>query len=202
MVEDLTTKYANCMLEIKGRTNVIDSILKRACSLRISTPDVEFIALQLRKSLEFVVFSNLVANIDIYKQMYASYKEDWNLKKIVKRIRKINPEYYPKPIKSDLITVSSGGEQVLSLESLEEGFIAEAEFIAAYELTNKIIHVDNPYGKRRDLSEMLERLVNYFYRLVCLLKIHQVKLINRDRVICNMGATIEDKPSVTYLTPL
>ena len=97
MTEELSL-YAGCMEEIKRRQKAISSIRNKKQSTLFSITNVEFVALQLRKILELIALANLVANVEEYRRIRQSYATDWNAKRIIEQIKRINPDYYPQPI--------------------------------------------------------------------------------------------------------
>lgn len=95
--KDELSKYANCMEEIKLRTFSIKLIMEKEKTTGFLYTDIEFICLQFRKILELISLANLSANKEQYAKQYIKFKTHWNAKKILEDIKKINPNFYPKP---------------------------------------------------------------------------------------------------------
>jgi hypothetical protein len=68
-------KYRAVLIEIKRRTAVVDSFLfGQAHALYVPTT-VESVCLQIRKILELVAFSSLIANREIYSAQHKKFAE-------------------------------------------------------------------------------------------------------------------------------
>ena len=56
---------------------------------------MEFCALQLRKILELILASSLIANKEEYEKHSKSFNKNWSIKKKLKEIKRINPNHFP-----------------------------------------------------------------------------------------------------------
>ena len=58
----------------------------------------ETIFLQMRKVCELIAFGSLIANKAVYSQLHDTFAEDWRLGRIVEKLRKVNPDFFPVPV--------------------------------------------------------------------------------------------------------
>jgi len=150
--------------------------------------DVELVALQLRKILEALVFANLSANIETYQEMFQSYYTDWNMTKIIERIRKINPSYYPVPIIRPEVTKNTDELAEFFVEPITQDFLTEDEVKCTKKYLDKLLHADNPFNTNlRSVKDELDRLEKFLIKITNLLRTHQTKLINGVIIHCEMN---------------
>ena len=70
------TKYCECMEEIKQRITIVESFIG-GVTLGQNTYDYEVVSLNLRKILELIAFSSLVANKEAYSKAHKEYLHHW-----------------------------------------------------------------------------------------------------------------------------
>ncbi len=139
--------YANCMEVIKKRLDVIHKFTNKSKSTGFVITDVEFIALQFRKTLEQIALANLVANKREYASQNNKFKNHWNAKRILKDLERINNNFYPLPNKQ---IRDEASKSVIRIEDLTEGFLTKEDFIHVYDYCSKILHTENPYAVNTD----------------------------------------------------
>lgn len=83
MQTDDIVKYCNLMEEVKRRMNVINAFGSGASHALYKATTVESVYLQLRKILELIAFGSLVANKQLFSQVYADFSKLWNAKKLL-----------------------------------------------------------------------------------------------------------------------
>ena len=92
-------RYANGMAEIRQRVGIARMAVARIRETRnqdlVST---ETIFLQMRKICELIAFGSLIANKELYSQHYETFAEDWRLGRVVDKLRKVNPNFFPVPM--------------------------------------------------------------------------------------------------------
>ena len=70
---------------------------------RVTTGDetfnIELVFVQLRKTLELIAFASLTTNKQKYSAAYANFATHWRVKDTLKALEKINPDFYPVPLK-------------------------------------------------------------------------------------------------------
>jgi hypothetical protein len=97
-------KYCNCMEEIKRRVEVINTIIQKRYTTPFQATNIELICLQIRSILELIALGSLVTDEDEYKkQSRRLAKDEWNAKVILNEIEKINPKFYPEPVRQVIV---------------------------------------------------------------------------------------------------
>jgi len=189
-------KYADCMEAIQMHIKAINDVLDRTPPM-FMIRDVEFVALQLRKILELIVFANLSAHIEQYQAIRSSYANDWNINRIRKHIKTINPDYYPKAIRPPSGCKNDIGVLKISIESLSEGFLTESEYASEYQHLSTLIHAQNPFNTTAiQVVDELNRLDNIRKKIITLLNYHQVRLSNGDVIHCEMSLALGKKSNL------
>lgn len=199
---EIVNKYATCMQEIKLRTNAVDSIIKKQTTTLYPYTNIEFLCLQIRKILELIVLANLVANNKEYQKLRQNFATDWNAKRIIETIKKINVDYFPKAIyrkDSDNIKIKCEWKEK-TLNILNENL-----FIDIYDEISCFLHSQNPFSSKSVKIETLnKKIITYINMIINTLNEHNTVLCNGNIVNCTMNAveenskTKEGKVSVHY----
>lgn len=166
-------KYCDCMQEIKYRLTLIRSLLLNQISLGSEGFNVELIFLQLRKILEIIAFSSIVANKDKYEAAYKSFASHWNATYMLKDLERVNPDFYPKPV--FIKNVGENGEK--NLDFLKQGFITKNEFLKLYEICGRVLHATNPYSTKGTKIDIKYTVNQWLDRIEKLLDFHRAKMI-------------------------
>ena len=191
--------YASIMSEIKNRSKVIISIYEKEVSTRYLSTDIEFCALQLRKILELLLVSTLVANKEEYEKQRKSFDKNWSIRKKLYEIKDINPEFFPiGMILSNIkLTARITNRQWVDISS--DNVFKEKDFYPAYKLTSKYLHVQNPFKSERiedKADAFFTNLMEYLGKILNLLKIHRVTLCNGDIILCDINSMHEAQEGV------
>ena len=59
---------------------------------------VELVFVQFRKILELIAFGSLTANREVYEKVRADSQNDWNAKRLLDKLARVNSELYPVPL--------------------------------------------------------------------------------------------------------
>ena len=130
----------------------------------------EIISLHFRKALEEMAFSSLCANVEIYSRTHERYASYRQVKRLLKEIADMNPNFFPVAI--------SGHDQPVPERTAENG-LTLPEFEELYSCSCAALHSPNPYraapepGSRYSVNEWLERFRN-------LLAVHRIQLLERE----------------------
>ena len=180
-------KYCILLEEIKLRINsvmeIIDERKNKEQNLNMEEMiqfhmKTEFICLQIRKILEFIIFGTMVANQEVYKKTYSDFKNHWNVRKIMRKIEIINKNYYPIAMSfGDSKLNDDGINYTHELNVLNTEFLTKEEFIKLYDKCSEIIHSPNPF-QNNHLINFEKTLEDWMYKIVSLIYIHQIKLVN------------------------
>lgn len=165
-----SNKYVQLMCQLKIRLKVINDILSKKESTTFRIADIEFMCLQLRKVLELISLSSLVANKKEFDNEQIKYHKFWNARLILKDIEKLNKDFYPKPVLNDKE----------KLVEIKEGVLTKENFIKVYEKLGKIMHNDNPFGSKTDYKHYEEEIAKWTKQITKLLERHLVKLKGSD----------------------
>lgn len=142
--------YTQQMELIKRRIEVVDSIIiSKSHTTPYDASNIELCCLQLRKCIELIVMSSLVANSETYLEMYRRLGRDWRASLISKDLERINPNFYPKPIR--IIPHDDGPDEFVELDASK--YISCDALLGYYEKIGAIMHSENPFGKQIDYAE-------------------------------------------------
>ena len=177
-------KYINNMNEIKRRVNVLQYITSTEKFLGEDDRDYEVACINLRKILELISFSSLVANVAEYSKIHQKYATHWRAKTILTEIEKINPDFYPKPV--TLKDVDSKG--IKHLVDIEDGFLTRDEFIALYDKCSEVLHSWNPFDPRPRVLHFGYSVSQWVQRIQRLLGMHYISFVSDKGVwVINMS---------------
>lgn len=170
-------QYASLMKEIKLRVKVIDHFAFGGGHAVFVPTTVECIYLQLRKVLELIAFGSLVANKKLYAEVHDNFARHWNAKLLVKDLRRINPNYYPRAIHEvEPEDPDQGNHFIDRTDSL-----TEEEFVELYERCGRMLHADNPFGAKADWEKYRKEIMAWRQKLLNLLNSHTIRLIDDSR---------------------
>lgn len=167
-------KYCKCMEELKRRLNVINGIVTGHSPLGHEDFDGEIACLHLRKSLELIAFSSLSAHNEAYTQAYNDFYSNWNAKRLLSKIEKIHPGFYPKPVKFS--QVGDGG--VKQFGDVKEGFLTHEDFVFLYGKCSEILHTRNPFKLDPRIVNFERSISEWATRIQRLFDIHYIQLVN------------------------
>lgn len=184
-------KYCDLMEEIKKRVSVVDFFLFGGGHAMYQPTTIESVSLQLRKILELIAFGSLVANKEAYSSAYEKFATHWNARFLLRDLKRVNPDFYPKPV---VESPSSDSRALHQLKERGPDYLTREEFEKAYEKISAIMHAANPYGSKVDLDYYLGRLPIWRTAILNLLNNHQVRLLNdRGFYVIHMKEDRDDK---------
>jgi hypothetical protein len=194
-VENRLERYCECMDLLKLRIEIIVEMTTGRRTTGFLVPDQELCCLQLRKSLELIAFAGISANLDRYSQLRPAFHQDWNGKKIVSALEKINPDFYPIPINT-----FTDGDGQLRYEDITDGFLRKDDLVELYDWCGEQLHSFNPFGTNRQWKDVRERLVLAQSKIVRLLSQHRCILPESDDEIwVNMNDTGHAGRATAYI---
>ncbi len=163
------------MEEVKKRVAVVKGFLKGGCYTLYMATTLECMCLQIRKILELIVLGSLVVNKTEFAKQHKDFHKHWNGGKILKKLEKINPDFYPKPIKEK----SSSDPKIKSdITAVKDGYLTKGEFVAVYGRCGKIAHADNPFGTKTDYDYYEKQISEWLDKIMKLLNNHEIRLVN------------------------
>ena len=164
-------QYCDLMEEVKSKVESINHLME-VPGLTIR-PRVESICLQLRMLLEFIVFSSLVSNKDVWQRSKKELESSQDIGKKLRELRRLHPNFYPRPI--DRQASPSGDEPT----DRTEGFLSEDRLIEVYGRLGNILHAENPLGKETDYRYFIDAVPGWVSEVMSLLECHRVHLYHR-----------------------
>ena len=170
--------YADCMEEIKRRTEVVNGFLTRKCNAMYVQTTAESVALQIRKILELIALASLAANRSEYAKHRRHFYEDWNAKRILDTLKKANPSFYPTP-KKQVVDQDSG--RVVSLEEITSGFLTINDYITLFDACSDILHAENPFSRTQNPEAFMASVREWMEKIRVLLNHHTIQLIDEDK---------------------
>jgi len=143
--EDQALKlYWSGMTQIKLRLAAIQYLYEQA---QKQDPKVdgqflflwEQIALHFRKIMELIVFSSLVAHQDAYAKVYPDLADHWKIGKILEKLDKVHPDFFPKPTK-----IAREKGVLLQVKLLDKPRLTRDDLVWLYDTCGDLIHAFQP----------------------------------------------------------
>jgi hypothetical protein len=161
------SKYLSLMWEIGMRLDVLREFSSGRASTTYPQTDIESQALQLRKVLELIAYSSLVPNRKAYEAVRSDIRKDWHANRIIAKIERINPNFYPIPIER-----LKGNTTQLK----RSGFLTKRQFVQLYDRCGTILHAKNPFSRVSQRSFAFQKTIpGYVTRIEGLLFEHIVR---------------------------
>jgi hypothetical protein len=161
-------KYLRLMWEVNKRLEVLKSLASEGINVLYPQVTIETEALQLRKVLELIAYSSLIAHKDLYQSARNDIGKDWHAKRIIKKVSSINPDFYPVPTK---------GFYDGKWNDLRGRFLTIKQFENLYDACGDMLHVKNPFSKiSKSVFAFHKRVPKYIEKLEILLDEHRLAL--------------------------
>jgi hypothetical protein len=186
MEHDGMDKYRILMETVKLRIALIEDMMKGKCNLP-DVPLIEFATLEFRKILELIAFGSLVANEKVYRATHADFAKEWNAKKLLAKLEKLNADFYPIPVKQ---VQPDKPDMLLRHEKIAQGYLTKKTFIYAYQQCSELIHTANPYSKKSHFDPKVYSTKFFAWRdqIVLLLSLHELHLYSDPGMaVCSMN---------------
>ncbi|MBI5186232.1 MAG: hypothetical protein HZA01_10975 [Nitrospinae bacterium] len=134
----------------------------------------EATVLQLRKALECMAFASIAPNKMAYEKLRSKsdgtvdYRKDYNAKKIIQLLSKVNNDFYPVPVLP--ATKKKSGEW--HFDRKKDGYLTKKQFESLYDRLGKFLHADNPWGNDKGVQNLVRELPGIIDQLHALLALH------------------------------
>ncbi|MFZ2863766.1 MAG: hypothetical protein WA440_03365 [Ignavibacteriaceae bacterium] len=182
------------MTEVKRRTTAITEIRNKTKSTSFQATNIEFCCLQTRKILELIALGSLIANKRHFEEQKIKFEKFWHAELILKDIERLNPNFYPSPIKEN---PHSNPTIKMDWQELKEGYLTKEDFLKVYEKCGKIMHADNPFGSKTDLDYYEKQIDIWINKIIRLLNSHLIKLVDDTNLyLIHMQEERDDKVHV------
>lgn len=134
---------------------------------------LESAILQLRKALESISLAAIAPNKEAYEKYRlqaekpADYRKDYNGTKIHQLLRRINKDFYPKPL---LPPKKVDGKW--HFERKSDGFLTEKNFVSIYDRLGKYLHSDNPWDVKKCINNLVTDIPSVLSEIQGLIELH------------------------------
>jgi len=187
---EIHTLYLRNMQKIKWRLIAISEIRSKKRTTSYEHTNIEFCVLQMRKILEFIAFSSLISDVDIYKEKLDKVEKMWNAEYIFKDIERIHHDFYPKAIYINPDTKEEWLERT-------DPYLKKEEFIVVYNKCGRYLHEASPFLTEKEIYEdflsMKDNIFSWGQLIINLLHTHVIHLYNqKDLFYINMGSFNDD----------
>lgn len=91
--------YCNCMERVRRHVSIADQVFAGKIDTQNRDLNTELIFLHFRKALEEIAFASLSANREKYSAARAGFATEWNARRMLGFVGKVNPNFYPIPLK-------------------------------------------------------------------------------------------------------
>ena len=159
--------YCDVMQEIKRRIAALQAFLTGGWRVTYKAIAIESACLQVRKTLELIALGSLVLNRREFERVNGEFAKCWNARLILKDIERLNPDFYPRPIRAT-------GTALVDLES---GFLTRGDFEKVYEKCGAIVHARNPFASAVDFQFYERSIPTWISEISRLLNNHTMRLL-------------------------
>lgn len=180
--------YLQEMWYVKQRMEAIRTILFKEKTTLFPITNIEFMVLQIRKCIEHIAMGNLIANKELYQEYSEKFISNWNARLIFRDLERINPNFYPQPVKSDY------SNEIEEWIPLEKDFLTKDNAIKIYEKCGALMHVTNPYGSQIDVKYYQEMIPIWCGRIRNLLNMHLIHMVDGKHLYCIFMNNDEGNP--------
>lgn len=191
-------KYLTLMGEIKRRTTVAAALANGMVHVVYKATTIESIYLQYRKMLELIALGSLVANKEVFSEVYQDFAKYWNAEFLLKDIERVNPDFYPRPIIQKPSRVPGKTEW----SDRPNDYLTKDELIKLYKKCGAIMHSGNPYGSQVDYAYYETMVAHWGTRITNLLDAHYIRLVNDPNLYLIQMGSNEEAPNYTPFAPL
>lgn len=158
------------MYEASLRLETLRDLVSGVRVTRYNITAIESEALQLRKLLEVIAYASLVSNREPYEEIKNDLAKDWHAERILKKIAKINADFYPVPLKDNQV--------------VRHGYLTRKQFSTLYDKCGYILHAKNPFSKSSKNYLAFEKKVpEYIFRIESLIKNHRITLASKQVLV-------------------
>lgn len=166
--------YCNCMERVRHHVSVADTVFAGKIDTGHRELNAELVFLHFRKALEEIAFSSLSANRERYSAARAGFATEWNAKRILGYVEKVNPKFYPVPVKPPQETAPSRKY----FARVADGFLTKEDFTALYDGSAEVLHCGNPYAPDNPTIDVKYAVDEWSRRIKALLSWHLVQLVD------------------------
>jgi hypothetical protein len=164
--------YCNCLQSAKKRLELVDAVTSGRLRIGAEAVDAEFACLQVRRALELIAFASIAAHKDVYSQAHTDFATHWNAKRLLTKLEKLHPDFYPKP--AEIVGPDEHG--VKKLVAVQSGFLNKDDFVFLYNTCSEVLHEWNPYRTDPRVVHFGHSVAEWAVRIRRLLDVHWIRL--------------------------
>jgi len=185
--------YAALMTDAKQRIGLVRQLDEGSITTTRTEFDLELACLSLRRVLELIAFSSLAANRAAYAKHHADFDKHWKAGKILDKLERINPEFFPVPVTG----LGSG-----HLEPIPGPYLTRAEFSTLYDITSEVVHTWNPYKSGPRVIDLIRPVKEWAQLTWQLLSVHMLRVAESEkRLIVQMHHPEDGQVHVFVVEP-
>jgi hypothetical protein len=162
--------YCNCLVDVRRRIDLVDQVVAGKISVGTEDFDGELIFLNLRKTLEQITFSTLVAHKEEYAAVYENFSEHWRATKMLGVVESVNPNFYPVPLELPIV----GANGVKTCLLVEDPYLTREDFVFLYDISAEVLHVRNPFSRKPKHIHIQYSVSQWTARIRRLLAVHMI----------------------------
>jgi hypothetical protein len=166
------------MDQVSRRLRLIGAVASGAVSTGDESANAEFACLQLRKALEQVAYAGLAASRERYAEVRPQIDREWRATKILERLAKIHPGFYPQPV-----APVRRGPNRWHCDPVVDGFLTCDEFVFLYDKCSDVVHDWNPFREGPRVVELQRSVADWAARIERLLEYHLIRLVDQRDVL-------------------
>lgn len=187
--------YVQCMDEITRRKAFVRDFYDLSVNRFPKAVVAETIGLQIRKILELIAKASLAAHRAVWDEASLWFKRDWHASEILGRIEKVNPSFYPQPVRESHVYES--GPVRASWEDVPESrYLTRERFAAAYDAIGAMMHAHSP-EEEVDYGQFLVRTQEWDDQIHELLEMHKVYLLGVPDAFFLVQMNVNGRPTST-----
>jgi hypothetical protein len=166
--------YCNCVDRVRHHLSIVDTVFAGRTDTGHRDLNVELIFLHFRKALEEIAFSSLSANREKYLAARAGFATEWNARRMLGFVEKINSNFYPVPLKPPQ-QIAPGQK---FFDRVTEGFLTKEDFSSLYDGSAEVLHCRNPYAPSDSTINVKYTVDEWSRRIKALLSWHFVQIVD------------------------
>jgi hypothetical protein len=169
------TVYCNCMERVKHHLRIVQSALRGEPIAPAHTDfamlQAEVIYLHFRKALEEIAFASLSANREKYAAARGGFATEWNARRMLGLIEKINPHFYPLALQP-VIEIAPGHKHA---NRMQEPYLTRQDFENLYDASAEILHAPNPFAPSDGPINVHYTVEQWITRICSLIGCHAIQ---------------------------
>jgi hypothetical protein len=186
------------MEDVKARLKLIKSITEGHSPLGEEGLDGEVVCLLLRKVLEQIAFSSLVAHRAKYEEVHNDLGSVWRAKRLLERLEVLHPDFFPMPVRRG-VSQQLGAHH--HFDPVKEGFLTKDEFVFLYDTASNGIHTWNPFKDAERVLNFQRPISEWLVRIEALLDHHIIRFIGTRDVWLIQMDNPEDHKVHAFVAP-